>query len=518
MTDDGGMDTNTTSAESTEVGQAPARPELVRPVAGRAIGGVAAGLAAYLNISVGLIRVAFLIAVIFGGLGFALYALGWLLIRDETESESIAQRLISGIGSGPSWIGVALLVLGAVVFLTNFTFFSDSLVWALVLVVAGYLLYRGDVGGGRAAETTGDQPVASSPPGDMAPATSAGTATTPPPPPTASHPVPSAPAPPPPPSPPPSILGRLTLGVAMLALGVLAVIDNVTDLVDPRPRHYLALATVVLGIGLLTGAFVGRARWMILLGIFVVPPLLASPVAEVEWEGRLERIISPASLTELDPAYEAGAGRFVFNLTEATWSGEHVNLAVDLAAGEIVVIVPDDVAITGSGTVSIGQIEDPSGQRGGIGQINRTFDVSGNRGSLDLDLGVGVGSIRVESRGAGETGSWGIASLTPTNAGDLSDVDQGTGDLTVDLRQLALDDDAGYRVQLGAGRIEVIVPDSLNVAIEAEAAAGSIILFDSVQDGFGTSATYDRIDDDEPVLDLDLSVGTGDIIVTGRSN
>lgn len=304
----------------------------------------------------------------------------------------------------------------------------------------------------------------------------------------------------------------------MLALGVLAVIDNVTDLVDPRPRHYLALATVVLGIGLLTGAFVGRARWMILLGIFVVPPLLASPVAEVEWEGRLERIISPASLTELDPAYEAGAGRFVFNLTEATWSGEHVNLAVDLAAGEIVVIVPDDVAITGSGTVSIGQIEDPSGQRGGIGQINRTFDVSGNRGSLDLDLGVGVGSIRVESRGAGETGSWGIASLTPTNAGDLSDVDQGTGDLTVDLRQLALDDDAGYRVQLGAGRIEVIVPDSLNVAIEAEAAAGSIILFDSVQDGFGTSATYDRIDDDEPVLDLDLSVGTGDIIVTGRSN
>jgi phage shock protein PspC (stress-responsive transcriptional regulator) len=156
VTDDGGMDTNTTSAESTEVGQAPARPELVRPVAGRAIGGVAAGIAAYLNVSVGLIRVAFLIAVVFGGLGFALYALGWLLIRDEAEAESIAQRLISGIGSGPSWIGVALLVLGAVIFLANFTFFSDSIVWALVLVVAGYLLYRGDLGGGRTSEGTGE--------------------------------------------------------------------------------------------------------------------------------------------------------------------------------------------------------------------------------------------------------------------------------------------------------------------------------------------------------------------------
>lgn len=517
MTDDGGMDTNTTSAESTEVETTPARPELVRPVAGRAIGGVAAGLAAYLNVSVGLIRVAFLIAVVFGGLGFALYAIGWLLIRDETESESIAQRLLAGVGSGPSWIGVALLTLGAVVFLANFTFFSDSLVWALVLIVAGYLLYRGDVGSGRDKEPADDAAVPSTTPSSP-PATAAGVATAPPPPPTASRPVPSAPAPPPPPPAPPSILGRLTLGVAMLALGVLAVLDNVTDLVDPRPRHYLALATVVLGIGLLTGAFVGRARWMILLGIFVVPPLLASPAAEVEWEGRLERIVTPATLAELDPSYEAGAGRFVFNLTETIWSGEDVNLAVDLAAGEIVVIVPDDVAITGSGTVSIGQIEDPSGQRGGIGQINRTFDVSGDQGSLDLDLEVGVGSIRIESRGAGETGSWGISSFTPTNAADLSDVDQGTGDLTIDLRDLELFDDESYEVSLGAGQIEVIVPDSLNVDIEAEAAAGSIMLFGSVQDGLGSSATYDRIVDDGPVLELDLSVGTGDIIVTGRSN
>jgi len=520
MADDGGMDTNTKSAESPEIGTAPVRTELVRPVAGRTIGGVAAGLAAYLNISVGFMRAIFLIAVIFGGLGFALYAAGWLLIRDETESESIAQRLISGAGSGPSWLGIGLLVLAAAIFLGNFTFFSDALVWALVLVIAGYLLYRGDIGGGRNQETGSEQTAASVVPDERSQAvTQAGASPAPPAPPAAARPVPSTPAPPPPPPPPPSILGRLILGVAMLALGILAVIDNLTDLVDPRPRHYLAVATVVLGIGLLTGAFVGRARWMILLGIFLVPPLLASPVAEVEWEGRLERIISPTDVAELQPAYETGAGRFVFNLTETTWDGENVDLAVDVAAGEIVVIVPEGVAVTGSGTVSIGQIIDPSGQRGGIGNLDRSFDISGDVGSLDLDLEVGVGSIRIETRAPGETGSWGLNTFTPATAADLADgVEQGTGDLTIDLRQLELDEDTAYRVQLGAGRIEVIVPDSLNVNIEAAASAGSITLFDSIQDGFGASATYDRIDDDGPVLDLDLSVGTGDIVVTERNN
>src|SRR5690606_40633581 len=77
------------------------------------------------------------------------------LIRDETESESIAQRLISGAGSGPSWLGIGLLVLAAAIFLGNFTFFSDALVWALVLVIAGYLLYRGDIGG-RSEEHTSE--------------------------------------------------------------------------------------------------------------------------------------------------------------------------------------------------------------------------------------------------------------------------------------------------------------------------------------------------------------------------
>lgn len=513
MTDDAGMDTNTTSAESTETQVPPSRPALVRPVAGRSIGGVAAGLANYLNLSVGLVRFLFLFSVLFGGLGFALYAAGWLLIRDETESESIGERLIGNIGSGPSWIGVGLLVIGAVIFLENFTFLRGSLVWAIVLIVGGVMLYRGDIGGSRRSEgdsrETGKEETAPATP----PATRSNVA--PPAPPAAQRPVPSTPPPPPPPPQPPSILGRLTIGVGLLSLGVLAVIDNLTDLIDPRPRHYLALATVVLGLGLLTGAFVGRARWMILLGIFVIPPLLASPATEVEWEGRLERLVTPAELDELNPAYEAGAGRFVFDLTEAEWAGENVALEVDLAAGEVVVIVPSDVAITGMGTVSIGQIEDPDGQLGGLGRISRDFAVAGDAGTLDLDLEVGVGSIRVETSDRGWNGE-GV--ITPFTEEDLGDVNARIGELVVDLGELELESDASYRLEMGAGDIEVRVPPDLNVVVNAEAGAGSIELFGSTSSGFGSGMTREHIVDSGPVLDLEVSVGTGDIVVTERSN
>ncbi|HEX2155016.1 MAG TPA: PspC domain-containing protein [Acidimicrobiia bacterium] len=367
----------------------------MRPSAGRAIAGVAAGLANYLGVSTGLVRFGFLLAIVFGGLGIALYLAGWLLIRDEAEPTSIAQRVFDNLGSGPSWIGIGLLILGAVIVLDNFTFLSGSLIWAVVLVTVGFLLYRGDIGPrsdteSRPAPDTSaagivDRPVTGSEP--------------PPAPPSGARPVPSSPPTPPPPPPPPSILGRLTIGVGLLALGALAVIDNVTPLVDPQPRHYLALATVVLGLGLITGAFVGRARWMILLGIFLLPPLVASPAAEVEWDGRFDRTVAPTDPTELGGRYEGAAGRYVFDLTDSDWNGESVTLDVELAAGNIVVLLPPDVGLTGTASVAIGAVEGPDGSRGGLGDISRNFDIPGDSGNLDVDLEIGAGVIEIHTDG-----------------------------------------------------------------------------------------------------------------------
>ena len=73
--------------------------------------------------------------------------------------------------------------------------------------------------------------------------------------------------------------------MTMLALAVLAILDNVESIaIDAEPRHYVALATVGVGAGLVVGAFAGRARWLIIVGAILVPVMLTSPVFEVDFD------------------------------------------------------------------------------------------------------------------------------------------------------------------------------------------------------------------------------------------
>lgn len=511
MSDDEAMDTSTHSTESSETRTPPPRPPLVRPVEGRTIAGVAAGIADSLGMSRGIVRFGFVVLILFAGLGLGLYAAGWLLIRDETEDRPLAQRFIDSIRVGPPWFGVAVLCLAIVVILGKVTFLSDSLLWATALIVAGVLIYRGDLGGGRAPAPPVDADIADSGSGsDISGAHSSGIAPPPPPQPY----VPAAPAPPPPPPPPPSILGRLTIGVGLLALGVLAIVDNLTTVIDPQPRHYLAVATVVLGLGLITGGFVGRARWLILLGFFVIPPLVVSPAAEVDWDGDFSRRVSPTDLSTLAPSYETAAGSLIFDLASADWDGATVDLNVDVAAGKIEILIPGDVGVTGNATVSIGEIQAPDGRRSGMGNVERTFDIPGEGGTLNVDLEVGAGAIEIAT--AGIEGDLDGGHITPLSVSDLEPIDRNLGDLTVDLGQLELTEDTLWSVRVEIGNLEVLVPDSLNVQVDANAGAGTTAAFGSTQSGFGSGIEAGRIVGDGPVLTLDLSTGTGNITVTER--
>ncbi|HUC56220.1 MAG TPA: PspC domain-containing protein [Streptosporangiaceae bacterium] len=75
---------------------------LYRPVSGRMIAGVAAGIAQYLGVDVTIVRVALALLTVIGGAGIPVYVAGWLLMPDEESDQSIASELLSSLQSRPS--------------------------------------------------------------------------------------------------------------------------------------------------------------------------------------------------------------------------------------------------------------------------------------------------------------------------------------------------------------------------------------------------------------------------------
>jgi phage shock protein PspC (stress-responsive transcriptional regulator) len=90
----GAMNTTTSPTAGDQTSHAPyesAPPRtLSRPVEGRMLGGVAAGLARYLDIDVTVVRILFAVLTLVGGAAIPVYLAAWLLIPEDGADESIA--------------------------------------------------------------------------------------------------------------------------------------------------------------------------------------------------------------------------------------------------------------------------------------------------------------------------------------------------------------------------------------------------------------------------------------------
>ncbi len=67
----------------TRVGGSMARKRLMRPRAGRKIGGVCLGFAEYFDIDPALLRVVWLLVAVLGGTGILAYIIAWIVMPEE---------------------------------------------------------------------------------------------------------------------------------------------------------------------------------------------------------------------------------------------------------------------------------------------------------------------------------------------------------------------------------------------------------------------------------------------------
>jgi signal transduction histidine kinase len=123
------------------------------------LGGVCAGIARRYGIDAALVRVAFVIATAAGGLGIFLYALAWL-VMPAGESQR-RRRLPTGRGAIEVAAGTGLLLMSVLLgFRELGIWFSDAVVWPLVLIASGAaLIWRGSATAAPAPEEPATAPL-----------------------------------------------------------------------------------------------------------------------------------------------------------------------------------------------------------------------------------------------------------------------------------------------------------------------------------------------------------------------
>jgi hypothetical protein len=184
----------------------------------------------------------------------------------------------------------------------------------------------------------------------------------------------------------------------LVAVGVLAALDG-SGALDPGARHYLALALAVIGAGLLVGAWFGRARWLVVLGIPLAVALIVVSTAQDAFRGGTGvRRVHPVTSTGVLPRYELGSGSLELDLSDVDFAEQQLDTDVHVGLGNARVVVPRDVDVTVHATTGLGAMDLFGSHSEGAGVERQLFDDGPDGaagGDLDLTVDMGIGHVEV---------------------------------------------------------------------------------------------------------------------------
>jgi len=317
---------------------APQRPPLRRSRTDRVFGGVCGGIGRQYDVDPTLLRILVVVITVFTGGGFALaYALGWIFIPDEPALVPVTT---------PSGTAYA--------------------VPPVAPVPASY-----SAGGTGTYVDPGTGQVYGAPQ-YFAPAK---------------------------PREPRSYLGLITISAAVAVGGLLSILA-VAGLDIPVATVAAAMLAVV-AVGLLVGAFRGRARWLIAPAVIL---LLVAQAATVipravsgSWgSGVGDRVWAP---TVSDPApYELGAGDAKLNLTSLP--AGPATITAKVGVGTLVVTVRPDTTLVlhgriGAGDVKLPDVATTSGTNLVVDTTVPATSTTPAITTVDLTVDIGLGELEV---------------------------------------------------------------------------------------------------------------------------
>jgi hypothetical protein len=184
-------------------------------------------------------------------------------------------------------------------------------------------------------------------------------------------------------------------GLALIGAGVLWLLH----IAGVRIDWQLALPVAVIAIGLVLliggrhvahGGLIGLG--IVLTAIALVTSVTPMPVSLTAGD----RIHTVTDLAQLDSSYRLGAGTLTLDLRELELPPGTTELGASVSLGELVVRVPDDATVTGTGHTIAGEVVSFGRTTEGLAPRRALDDPGIDAGPiLDLDLRTGLGRIEV---------------------------------------------------------------------------------------------------------------------------
>jgi len=339
-----------------------AAPRLERPRDDRMISGVSAGIARHLNIDPTLVRLAFIVAAIAGGVGFLAYIAALLLIPEEGSDVPLLRSIASPRGGRIA--GIFLLVIGGVATLDAIAGdgVADDVFWtALTAAGGGYLLLRAQ------RDTPGVEGETTTTPGSSAPRSRVAT----------------------------SVVAGTMLLVAAGLSGLTAAG------LDLSWQEATGIAIVGAGAALVAGSFFGAPPWLAGPPLVIAACVAALGATGAVFDGPIgDRAFHPATSHELPGTYRVAVGALKVDLRDLALPEGTTTVKVRVGVGEARVQVPADVALRIVGHAGTGEVRLPGGRSEGTDVDRRETIATPGRPVLVIDAGVGLGEVRVDRAGA----------------------------------------------------------------------------------------------------------------------
>ena len=370
----------------------------------RVIAGVCGGLGRYTGIDPVVFRITLAVLAVFGGAGLLLYAMAWLLIPDDSATQSEAQRLVHGRGTLFTLFALAIGVLGVIALGAMVGHGWPGPFPAIILAgaIGALIIYRHGYGDPAPEERSGGAPLG--PPSGYTSSFSETRTTAEAPtytPPTYDTDEPWLAAPPPPPAPaprrPPSFLGPIGASLGLIVAGVLLAL-GASGAFDVTAQAVFAAALLAVGLVLVLGAWFGRSRGLITLGALLTVGLVLTAALNVPLRGGAgNRYDTPISASDLQRSYHLGVGKQRLDLTELDLNGGTKYVSATVGVGDIDVVVPQSAKVVVHARAGAGQLRLFYRNFSGT-QLDRemTMGATGKQaGELDLELRVGIGQVEV---------------------------------------------------------------------------------------------------------------------------